>query len=363
MIRAQSDLFSIDPRIDATDPGMEGIHPRMAAICPAGKPPQSRDGGLHPALIAAKNPQAPRQQTAAPHWGALRRVRSVLIGNHSPPFWHRSGIIFFFTRRDGFIIIATSTQLMPSQAANMPSGIIRLDAGWKLDANHRFDQPPVLPGMPKPGAARSTPKRPTAMDYIPTKRAPRRLWLQNLSDQLVTEGPKAGMTAGEATALKTIVDAHIAKMDATDAAQAALDGARETEAQSTAIADIRTAVRRLKTNSAYTGSGVEGTLQLRGPESGFEPGTFKPTSKVSISGGQIRIDFTKGEADGVVVYCRLRGSPGWNKLGIDTASPYFDTNPPATPGVPETREYMVRAILDDVEIGQPSDIISLVFGG
>jgi len=31
--------------------------------------------------------------------------------------------------------------------------------------------------------------------------------------------------------------------------------------------------------------------------------------------------------------------------------------------VPETREYMVRAILDDVEIGQPSDIISLVFGG
>ena len=201
------------------------------------------------------------------------------------------------------------------------------------------------------------------MDYIPTKRAPRRLWLQNLSDQITVEGPKAGMTAGEASALKTIVDDHIAKMDATDAAQTALDGARETESQSTAIGEIRTAVRRLKTNPTYPGSGVEGTLQLRGPESGFDPVTFKPGCKVSIVGGQIRIDFTKGEADGVVVYCRLRGTNGWNKLGIDTASPYFDTNPPAQPNVPETREYMLRAILDDVEIGQPSDIISIVIGG
>jgi hypothetical protein len=53
MIRAKSDLFSIHPRIDATDPGMKGIHPRMAAICPAGKPTRSQDGGLYPALIAA----------------------------------------------------------------------------------------------------------------------------------------------------------------------------------------------------------------------------------------------------------------------------------------------------------------------
>jgi hypothetical protein len=201
------------------------------------------------------------------------------------------------------------------------------------------------------------------MDFIPSKRAPRRLWLQNLSDQITTEGPKAGMTAGEASALKTIVDAHAAKMDATDAAQAALEGARETESQSTGIPEIRAAVRRLKTNTAYPGSGVEGTLQLRGPESSFDPATFKPTCKASLSGGQIRIDFVKSEADGVVVYCRLRGSPGWNKLGIDTSTPYFDTNPPAQPSVPETREYQVRAILDDQEIGQMSDIVSLVIGG
>ena len=64
-----------------------------------------------------------------------------------------------------------------------------------------------------------------------------------------------------------------------------------------------------------------------------------------------------------MVYCRLRGSTGWNKLGIDTSSPYYDTHPLATPGVAETREYMLRAILDDVEIGQPSDIISIVIGG
>lgn len=109
MIRAKSDLFSIHPEIDATDPGMEGIHPRMAAICPAGKPPQSGDDGLHPALIAAKNPQAPRQPTAAPHWSGLRKLRSVLIGNRPPPLWHGVGMIFFFTRHDGLVTIEAST--------------------------------------------------------------------------------------------------------------------------------------------------------------------------------------------------------------------------------------------------------------
>jgi hypothetical protein len=243
----------------------------------------------------------------------------------------------------------------------MPAGIIRLDEGWRFDDQHRLDQPPVVPAV-APGRV-SHPKRKPTMDYIPTKRAPRRLWLQNFSDNLTAEAVKMGLPAPDATALKAVVDAHIAKLAATDDAQAALDGARETESQSGAIDEIRTAVRRMKTLTGYPGSGSEGVLKLRGPESGFDPATFKPVLKVSIVGGQIRIDFTKGEADGVVVYSRLRGSPGWEKLGIDLSSPYYDTRPLAQAGVPEAREYMGRIILDDTETGQPSDIVSLTFGG
>jgi len=35
----------------------------------------------------------------------------------------------------------------------------------------------------------------------------------------------------------------------------------------------------------------------------------------------------------------------------------------AVPGVPETREYLARGIIDDEEIGIASDIVSVTFAG
>ena len=47
----------------------------------------------------------------------------------------------------------------------------------------------------------------------------------------------------------------------------------------------------------------------------------------------------------------------------DTEAPYYDTRPLAQPGVPEVREYKVRGMVADDEIGQSSDIVSLTFAG
>jgi hypothetical protein len=43
--------------------------------------------------------------------------------------------------------------------------------------------------------------------------------------------------------------------------------------------------------------------------------------------------------------------------------PYYDTNPLANLAVPEVREYMVMGMIDNEEIGLPSDIVSIVFAG
>jgi len=48
---------------------------------------------------------------------------------------------------------------------------------------------------------------------------------------------------------------------------------------------------------------------------------------------------------------------------MDNFPPYDDTRALANPNVPEVREYMVRPVINDVEIGLPSDIVSAVFGG
>jgi hypothetical protein len=47
----------------------------------------------------------------------------------------------------------------------------------------------------------------------------------------------------------------------------------------------------------------------------------------------------------------------------DTNSPYNDHTPLTTPGVPEVREYQAYGVLNDVQTGQPSDIVSATFGG
>ena len=247
----------------------------------------------------------------------------------------------------------------------MADGIIRFDEGWKLDAGWRLDQPaPLPPALPVPVRPKRT-KGIKHMDFIPNKRAENKAWWTNLKDNGTVELAKISLAAPDIAAAVATATDQVAKMQATDDAEAALAAARTMEkaAMQSNEAAIRLAVRNWKTNAAYAASGIEGSLKLKGPESGFDPNTFKSVLKLSIVGGQIRVDFIKGKCDSVAIYCRLRGTVGWTRLGTDSSSPYYDTNPLANPNVPETREYMGMGVIDDIEIGLPSDIVSIVFGG
>ena len=245
----------------------------------------------------------------------------------------------------------------------MGDGIIRLDEGWRLDAGHRLDQPPNVPAPVTPSKRRR--KHTTMPDFIPRKRAERRAWLQNVSDKAVAQVAAAGGVTADGTALKGAADAIMAKYDATDAAESALDGARaiEKDTEATSIDAIREIIRRLKVLPNFTSSGAEGELQAAGSSTTFDPDTYKAEITVSIKGGVITIDFKKRGVDALAIYCRLRGSNTWTRLAIDTTTPYVDTAPLANPNVPEVREYMARGVIDDVEIGIASDIVSITFAG
>ena len=247
----------------------------------------------------------------------------------------------------------------------MPDGIIRLDEGWHLDAGLHLDQPPNLPpGVPLPVLPKPQPGT-KHMDFMPNKRSDKYLWWKNIHDTIEAQGPLFGLSVTEIANIKALAAAVIANMDATDDAKSALGGARaaETTTLGTNEAAIRMKIRNWKSTPGFTGSSSEGVLRVVGPVSSFDPLTFKPELKLSIVGGHIRVDFIKDECDSLAVYCRLRGTSTWTKLGLDTRSPYFDTNPLANPNVPEVREYMAMGVIDDIEIGLPSDIVSIVFGG
>ena len=203
------------------------------------------------------------------------------------------------------------------------------------------------------------------MDYIPRLRAERYSWWKTIRDRIETEGPKVGLSADEITAIKATATDQCAKMEAANAAETTARGKKAAEKAATRMNEpaIRAAVRNMKTRPSYPSSGVEGSLALKMTKSTFDSRTFKTVLTLSIAGNRVKVEFIKGECDGMVIYGRLRGEAAWTKIGQDSASPYYDTRPLGTPGVAEVREYMARGIVNDVEIGLDSDIVSIAFGG
>jgi hypothetical protein len=252
----------------------------------------------------------------------------------------------------------------------MANGIIRLDEGWRLDEGHRLDEPPNIPAVVSPPKKkrRSTTKSKRIKpmpDYIPTKREDRRTWLQNLKAKAAAQVVAGGGTAAEATNLTTAADAILTVYDDTDSTQTTLAGKKAIEAdtESTQISSIRSILTTLKVLPNWKSSGADAELQSSASSSEFDPGTYKPQFTVEVLGGLITLKFKKKGVDGVAIYARLSGTSGWTKLGTDTSSPYIDGRPLAVPGVPEMREYMMRGMIDDDEIGLESDVVCLTYGG
>jgi hypothetical protein len=57
-------------------------------------------------------------------------------------------------------------------------------------------------------------------------------------------------------------------------------------------------------------------------------------------------------------FCEYPTQSG-NALSSDTVPPYVDTTPLAAAGKPEIREYRIRAVINDEEIGDYSDTVQM----
>jgi len=123
-------------------------------------------------------------------------------------------------------------------------------------------------------------------------------------------------------------------------------------------------VMRIKGTKDFYTPAIGEDLRIIGDEITFDEANFKTTLKGKSLPGNNEISFVKSETDGVNVYSHPVGSTDpnvWEKLAFDTSSPYNDTRALANAGVPENRKYRARGVINDVEIGQWSDILSLTF--
>ncbi|MEP7169833.1 MAG: hypothetical protein ABI855_10735 [Bacteroidota bacterium] len=125
-------------------------------------------------------------------------------------------------------------------------------------------------------------------------------------------------------------------------------------------------VMRIKgTKDKYT-DGIGEDLGIIGDETTFISDDYVPECSGKAMPGEVIIKFKKKGVDGVNVYGHPIGSTDpndWVKIAYDGSSPYNDTRALAHAGVPEVREYKLRGVINDGEIGQWSLIIKVTFGG
>lgn len=126
-----------------------------------------------------------------------------------------------------------------------------------------------------------------------------------------------------------------------------------------AIPRTRSLIQRIKKSPGYT-EAIGKDLGIIAPETQADTQAKPKFAGVALTGSQVRLDWVKGRYDGVIVQCRRTGDADFITLGRDNYSPYVDGRPPVTAGASETRQYRMRYIHKDDEVGDWSDIVSVV---
>ena len=202
------------------------------------------------------------------------------------------------------------------------------------------------------------------MDYIPKKDSEKVIWNNNLHSRLEAEGAEMGLSADDITEAKTECNANSNTILANDKAQTAAKTAKITKDTQLKKGEkiLRECIKRVKTSKNYT-QAIGKSWGIIGEDPVVDYSTYHPKIKAMVMPGRVRIDFVKDKLSGVNIYSRLSGELTWVKLAYDSYTPYSDSRPLATPGVPEHREYMAIGVIRDEEVTQQSSIIEAVFGG
>lgn len=145
---------------------------------------------------------------------------------------------------------------------------------------------------------------------------------------------------------------------------------------------FRKLVGQLKANDKYS-KAIGENLGIHADDTSFDRENYKPKGVAKAVLTDVTIKFKKYGAEGMAIYSRVTvgtakqtatedtSTPApmtaaeineFKKIGVASYSPYVDDRPLAVAGQAETREYYLRGIVHDDEIGVPSDVIKVAVG-
>ena len=239
--------------------------------------------------------------------------------------------------------------------------------------------------------------------YLPSEDAKLSVWFQNLSSKIGAYASKYGLTPAEVTFIQNAAAYFLFWFTALSQLKAAvqkvsafkreiLHGVKPGGSPSVVPADIlfgtvptavnpgilgftRSIIGRIKKHQAYTVADGE-DLKIEGDESTEDIHALKPIFKIEKEGGHPNLIWSKGISQGVKIKVARTapgpmppppmGSPGpvnFQFLAIDTQPDYLDSTPLPAYGQTEVWSYCMIYILNDEEIGDWSEIQSVLVTG
>jgi hypothetical protein len=201
-------------------------------------------------------------------------------------------------------------------------------------------------------------------DYIPGSDGDLVTWLANLQSKLGNYVATLGLTAPRTTQITTwCTDAISAIQNLAQKKGEWLAASADKQTQvSAALAGLRSEIAQWKANPAMTPA-IAADLLINSTGGAPDPNTYQPQLSAQAFAGYVRLKFTKKGVDGVNLYVRKQGEAAWQFLARDTNSPYDDHTPLANAGAPEVREYQAFGVINDEQVGQPSEIARATFAG
>ncbi len=200
--------------------------------------------------------------------------------------------------------------------------------------------------------------------FVPGQFSKMAAWAANYKIKIAEYGAKLGLLPETVTqhqeAAQKIVDVvnmvELKKRELADAV-AAQKLLRYNEAKL-----IRDGVAAYKRNPGFT-ENIGSGLGIMTTSLTIDESVLKPSLKPMTYPGYVSILFNKQKMYGVTIFTRLKGEANWQELASIRQSPYRDTRPLAADGKPEHREYMGMCYNGEIDLGQQSDIVSVVYGG
>ncbi len=196
-------------------------------------------------------------------------------------------------------------------------------------------------------------------DFFPKNDSEMRDWLASFQANLSTAARQLSLDPVDTGEMGDIVGLFIGDIDTQTQKEQELKASAETKTshREEKMPILRAHIANIKNRRGYTRAIGELLGIVSRPKPRVDYDTLQPKPKLQTVANEVKINFTRGNTHGANIYCRRGNETSFTLMVRSFSSPYIDARPNLNQATAERREYYLRYMRGNVEVGQNSDIV------